>query len=127
MPFIAIREIRELIKSSFRVTSRGERDILVDLAAAQQMGQCLTMKQLVILQAGSATTTRRRVNDLILAGKVIKLPNPLDGRSEVYSVADALANHAPNFELAMRRIVEEFDRRSQKAKRSGARRSSLKG
>jgi hypothetical protein len=125
MPFIAIKELRDLVKTSFRVTSRGERDILVDLAAAQQLGQCLTMKQLVILQAGSATTTRRRLNSLIESGKVQKFPNPLDGRSEVYAVANAMVAHASSFESEMKRILTGFDKRTHKPLR-GIRRTPAK-
>jgi DNA-binding MarR family transcriptional regulator len=121
MPFIAIKELRDLVRTSFRVTSRGERDILVDLAAAQQLGQCLTMKQLVILQAGSATTTRRRLNSLIESGKVQKYTNPQDGRSEVYAVASAMVAHASGFESEMKRILTGFDKRTHKSTRSAMR------
>jgi hypothetical protein len=113
MPFIAIRELRELFKSSFNVTSRADFHILIDLAAATQSGEGLTMKQLVIMQSGSATTTRRRINNLIAAGKVVKLPHASDGRSEVYGVSQTLWELSAQLQESMQKLYGEFDVRSE--------------
>lgn len=113
MPFIAIRELRQLIRSSFQVTSRADLDILIDLAAATQFGEGLTMKQLVILHSGSATTTRRRIGNLIATGKVVKLPHASDGRSEVYGVSQVLWNMSGVLQSAMKRVLAGIEVRVQ--------------
>lgn len=112
MPFIAIQKLRDSVSEIFRVTSRAERDILIDLAAAQQMGNGLTMKQLVILQSGSATTTRRRIRNLIAQGKVVRLPNSLDGRSEIYGVASNLWEKSDEVQAALNLVYEEMEKRA---------------
>jgi hypothetical protein len=90
MPFVALRDFRNLAKSLLPLLSADCRDILIELAAAQQLDQCLTMKQLVLLQSGTATTVRRRVTYLIELGHVVKMPNQLDGRSDRFGVSKCL-------------------------------------
>jgi hypothetical protein len=87
MPFVALREVRELARKTLQATSVEDCNMLIDLAAAQQLGECLTMKQLVLLQCGTATTVRRQVNRLIEQGLVVKLPNAQDKRSDLFGVA----------------------------------------
>ena len=113
MPFIAIQKLRDFVETTFNVSSRADRDLLIDLAAAQELGQGLTMKQLVILQSSSATTTRRRVRNLIAQGKVIRLPNTQDGRSEIYGVTDQLWNTSSEVQVALKAVYAEFESRSQ--------------
>ena len=115
MPFLAIQKLRDLVNTSFRVNSRADRDILIDLAAAQQHGLGLTMKQLVILQSGSATTTRRRIRNLVALGKVVRLPNSQDGRSEIYGVSDQLWNEFSQVQTALKWLLDECESRGQTA------------
>ena len=111
MPFITIRELRELLNCPFPTLSSAKRDILIDIAAAEQHGQRLTMKQLVILQTGSATTTRRRLKNLIQTGWVVKLPNTQDGRSEVYGLSDILPDPSAELRSTLQAISANFEKR----------------
>ena len=88
MPFVALREFRDLEKSFLPSMPGDLRDIVVELAAARQLGQYLTMKQLVLLQGGTATTVRRRVAHLIALGHVVKRPHLSDGRSGHFDVSE---------------------------------------
>jgi hypothetical protein len=64
------------------------------------------------------------LNSLIDAGKVQKFPNPLDGRSEVYGVVNAMMAHGSGFESEIKRILVSFDKRSQKLLQGGRRTKS---
>jgi len=88
MPFVALREFRDLEKNFLPSMACDLRDIVVELAAARQLGQYLTMKQLVLLQGGTATTVRRRVAHLIALGHVVKRPHQSDGRSDHFDVSE---------------------------------------
>jgi len=112
MPFIAIQKLRDLVSDAFDVRSRADRDILIDLAAAKQRGEVLTMKQLVILQSESPTTTRRRISALIAAGKVVKLPKSMDGRTETYGIADDLWEKADEIHDVLRKAHIELEHRA---------------
>ncbi|MBC7918848.1 MAG: hypothetical protein H7Y28_13665 [Rhodoferax sp.] len=83
------------------------------------------MKQLVILQSGSATTTRRRIRNLVALGKVVRLPNSQDGRSEIYGVADHLWNKSSEVEAALTQLYAELESRAQTADRGSRKRRSL--
>jgi len=92
----------------------GGQDILIDLAAAHQLGQSLSMKQLVLIRGGSATTVRRRVNQLIEAGHVVKLPNMADGRSDHFTVSKALCSKSQSIESELRQINIAYEKRARK-------------
>lgn len=94
---------------------------MIDIAAAQQLGNALTMKQLVILQSGSATTTRRRIRNLIDQGKIVRLPNAQDGRSQLYGLSDELWEMSEEISAALKMVYEDFEKRA-KVSESGARR-----
>lgn len=111
MPFIAIREARDLARDTLRLSCDEDHGLLVDLAAASQAGQGVSMKQLVILRGGSATTVRRRVARLIAAGIVVKLPNPADARSDCFQISPSLQTQLPALEAAFFKISIDFQNR----------------
>jgi hypothetical protein len=111
MPFIAVREARNLARKTLRLGSYEDQYLLIDLAAASQLGQGLSMKQLVLLHGGSATTVRRRVARLISDGHVVKQPNAADARSDCFTISPALHKQVPALEAAFARIIVDFQHR----------------
>lgn len=90
MPFVALREFRDLEKNFLPLLASNLREIVIELASARQLGRYLTMKQLVLLQGGTATTVRRRVAHLIALGHVVKRPHHSDGRSDYFDVSECV-------------------------------------
>jgi hypothetical protein len=90
MPFVALREFRDLEKNFLPSLASNLREIVIDLASARQLGSYLTMKQLVLLQGGTATTVRRRVAHLMALGHVVKRPHQSDGRSDYFDVSECV-------------------------------------
>ena len=89
MPFIAMRDLRELLATKLGITDVVDQSILTDLAATKQEGMRLTMKQLVLLQPYSPTTVRRRIARLIQDGHVCKTVDDQDGRTDLLSPSAA--------------------------------------
>lgn len=112
MPYIKIRDIRDVAIRILPNAVVGGQDILIDLAAAHQLGKSVTMKQLVLSRGGSATTIRRQVNQLIKAGHVVKLPNTSDGRSDHFSVSQSLCENCKNIESEIRQIHAAYEERA---------------
>lgn len=114
MSFILIRDIRDLAIHKLSSSIPGGHDILVDLAAARQLGRTLTMKQLLLTRGGSATTLRRRLRQLIDAGYVIKVPNARDARSDHYSVTTLFLDTCAGLDDELKQISGLFERRRAK-------------
>lgn len=114
MSFVLIRDIRDLAISKLPSSVPGGHDILIDLAAARQLHRTLTMKQLLLIRGGSATTLRRRLNQLIDAGYVTKVPNVRDARSDHYSVTDSFLDACADLNAELRKLSELFERRQTK-------------
>ena len=111
MSFILIRDIRDLAISKLPSTIPGGQDILIDLAAARQLNRTLTMKQLLLIRGGSATTLRRRLSQLVEAGYAVKVPNERDARSDHYSVTDMFLSTCTGMDAELQQISELFERR----------------
>ena len=111
MPFIAIREARHLAGTTLRLSCYEDQYLLIDLAAASQIEECVSMKQLVLLNGGSATTVRRRIARLIAAGHVVKHPNVKDGRSDCLQISHSLRKQMPALQDAFAQISNEFNHR----------------
>lgn len=114
MSFLLIRDIRDLAISKLPSSVPGGHDILIDLAAARQLNRTLTMKQLLLIRGGSATTLRRRLHQLVEAGYVTKVPNLRDARSDHYSVTDDFLDACAGLNAELRKISELFERRQTK-------------
>lgn len=115
MSFVAIRGIRELTKNVLGIDTCEDRDILIDLAAAYQQGKSLSVKQLVLLQGGTATTVRRRVARLIELGYVVRIPNQNDGRSDLISVSPMVQGRLGSVNAGLKPIIADFEARSRAA------------
>lgn len=114
MSFILIRDTRDLVQRKLSSSIPVGHDILIDLAAARQLNRTLTMKQLLLTRGGSATTLRRRLNQLIDAGYVIKVPNARDARSDHYSVTPLFLDACAGLEDELQQISGLFERRRAK-------------
>ncbi len=112
MSFVTIRDIRELTKNVLGVDTCEDRSILIDLAAAYQQGKSLSVKQLVLLQGGTATTIRRRISRLIGLGYVVRIPNQHDGRSDLISVSPMMHGRLESIHCGLKQISAEFEARS---------------
>lgn len=120
MSFILIRDIRDLAIGKLPSSISGGHDILIDLAAARQLNRTLTMKQLLLIRGGSATTLRRRLHQLMDEGYVTKVPNARDARSDHYSVTDLFLNACAGMGEELQQISELFERRHAKRRASDA-------
>lgn len=114
MSFILIRDTRDLVLRKLPSTIPVGHDILIDLAAARQLNRTLTMKQLLLTRGGSATTLRRRLNQLIDARYVMKVPNARDARSDHYSVTPMFLDACAGLEDELQQISGLFERRRAK-------------
>ncbi len=111
MPFIAVREARDLAQKTLRLSCYEDQYLLIDLAAASQLAHGLSMKQLVLLHGGSATTVRRRIARLIAAGHVVKNPNAHDGRSDYFQISPSLRKQVPALQAVFTQISADFHTR----------------
>lgn len=118
MSFVLIRDIRDLAIQKLPSTIPAGHDILIDLAAAQQLNRSLTMKQLLLTRGGSATTLRRHLAQLIAAGYVVKVPNALDGRSDHFSVTDRFLDTCAGLDEELEKLSALFERRRAKRRAS---------
>lgn len=118
MSFITIRGIRELTKNVLGLDACEDHNILIDLAAAYQQGKSLSVKQLMLLQGGTATTLRRRVARLIELGFVERIPNQNDGRSDLISLSPMVQGRLGSIDAGLKQAIAEFEARSHTAKRS---------
>jgi DNA-binding MarR family transcriptional regulator len=107
-----IRDIRDLARNKLPQSVTGGQDILIDLAAAHQLGRSLTMKQMVLMRGGSATTIRRQVNALIDAKYVVKVRSVTDGRSDYFTVSKSFLSKCAEMGRELKQISVEFERRS---------------
>lgn len=117
MSFITIRDIRGLTRNVLGVDTCEDLNILIDLAAAHQQGKSLSVKQLVLIQGGTATTLRRRVARLIELGFVVRVPNQNDGRSDLISVSPMVQDRLGSIHAGLKQIFIEFEARSHPAER----------
>jgi DNA-binding MarR family transcriptional regulator len=112
MSFVTIRDIRELTKNVLGMDACEDLGILIDLAAAYQQGKSLSVKQLLLLQGGTATTLRRRVARLIELGFVVRIPNQTDGRSDLISISPVVHGRLGSIDAGLKQIIEEFEARA---------------
>jgi hypothetical protein len=116
LTFINIRDTCKLIAEIAQGTSSVDREIIIHLAAAQQQGECLTMKQLVLTRLGTATTVRRRIALLMVSGYVIKVAHRQDKRLNCYQISPAFYRQLNGLTTGIRRIwdseLEQVARKS---------------
>lgn len=62
-------------------------DIVIEVGYAEEQGQPLTLKQLLLLNLSSRTTVRRRLARLIVQGTIRRRRNVNDRRSSLLTVS----------------------------------------
>ena len=86
--FAALRHIREFERAQFPfLKSIIDFDLVIEIGYAEEMGQPLTQKQVLLLNLSSRTTVRRRLAALIAKGVVRRRKNAHDLRSSLLHVA----------------------------------------
>ncbi len=75
------------------VWTREDRDILISIGAAQENGQPLGLKGLILRKIGTPSTLRRRVAYLIDRGYIEKTTDPKDRRAVVYVVSQPVVSY----------------------------------
>ncbi len=118
MPFVALREFRDLEKNFLPSLASNLREIVIDLASARQLGRYLTMKQLVLLQGGTATTVRRRVAHLLALGHVVKRPHQSDGRSDYFDVSECVWSQMSHVGTSLQQMGAGIQARAAKSAES---------
>src|SRR6266850_4773320 len=88
--FARLRQIREFERAQMPfLKSIVDFDILIEVGYAEEQGQALTLKQLLLLNHSSRTTVRRRLEHLIRQGTVRRRKNVEDRRSSLLTVSSS--------------------------------------
>ena len=88
MVFQKLKRIRDFERRHLAFLQHAEdRDLVISIGHAQEMGRSLNFKQLVLLEIGAPTTLQRRLNRLLQLGVLEKSNHASDRRSSVYTVA----------------------------------------
>jgi DNA-binding MarR family transcriptional regulator len=88
--FTGLKKIREFERQQLSfLRSVVDFDIVVEIGFAQEQGQPLTLKQLMLLNLCSRTTTRRKLARLIEQGIVIRRKHADDHRASLLIISPA--------------------------------------
>jgi len=86
--FSALRQIREFERTQLPfLKSIIDFDLVIEIGYAEEIGQPLTQKQVLLLNLSSRTTVRRRLASLIEKGVVRRRKNAHDQRSSLLHIA----------------------------------------
>lgn len=112
MAAISLREMCALVRQAYPDLDPASCNILVTLAASQEEGMCIALKQLVLLENGTPTTVRRRLSILIEKGYVEKVENPSDRRSPFFVATRKTCARIDGCRGEMSRVFREFEKRA---------------
>ena len=86
--FTALKKMREFQRGQMPfLRSIIDYDIVIEIGYAEEEGQPLTLKQLLLLKLSSRTTVRRKLARLIQEGVIKTRKNARDGRSSLLTVS----------------------------------------
>jgi DNA-binding MarR family transcriptional regulator len=86
--FSALKRMRDFQRGQMPfLRSMIDYDIVIEIGYAEEEGQPLTLKQLLLLKLSSRTTVRRKLARLIEHGVVKTRKNARDGRSSLLTVS----------------------------------------
>lgn len=89
MNISSLRRFNQLaVRHIERFGTRDDFKILLEIAASQQEGDCLTLKQLMLCCSVPESTLKRRLARLVRMGVVIKEMTAEDRRVHCYFVSD---------------------------------------
>ena len=88
--FASLRQIRHFERAQLPfLKSILDFDIVIEIGYAEEIGQPLTQKQVLLLNLSSRTTVRRRLASLIARGVVKRRKNARDQRSSLLSISSS--------------------------------------
>src|SRR5260221_6926362 len=88
--FAALRHIRHFERAQLPfLKTILDFDIVIEIGYAEEIGQPLTPKQVLLLNLSSRTTVRRRLASLIAHGIVKRRRNARDRRSSLLSISSS--------------------------------------
>jgi DNA-binding MarR family transcriptional regulator len=86
--FTGLKKIREFQRLQLPfLKSVVDFDIIIEIGYAEEQGQPLTLKQLVLLNMSSRTTVRRKLARLIEQGIVMRRKQANDHRSSLLTIS----------------------------------------
>ena len=86
--FASLKKIREYERGQLPfLKSIIDYDIVIEVGYAEELGNPLTLKQLLLLKLSSRTTVRRKLSRLIREGVIKTRKNARDGRSSHLLIA----------------------------------------
>jgi DNA-binding MarR family transcriptional regulator len=88
--FAALRQIRHFERSQLPfLKSILDFDLVIEIGYAEEIGQPLTQKQVLLLNLSSRTTVRRRLASLVARGVVKRRKNVRDQRSSLLTISSS--------------------------------------
>jgi DNA-binding MarR family transcriptional regulator len=90
--FTGLKKIREFERLQLPfLKSVIDFDILIEIGYAEEQGQPLTLKQLILMNVSSRTTVRRRLSKLIEQRIVIRRKHAKDHRASLLIISSSTA------------------------------------
>ena len=88
--FTGLRKIREFERLQLRfLKSTVDFDIVIEIGYAEEEGQPLTLKQLLLLNLCSRTTVRRKLARLVEQGVIVRRKHANDQRANLLVISPA--------------------------------------
>jgi DNA-binding MarR family transcriptional regulator len=88
--FTGLRKIREFERLQLRfLKSVVDFDIVIEIGYAEEQGQPLTLKQLLLLNLCSRTTVRRKLVRLVEQGVIVRRKHANDQRANLLVISPA--------------------------------------
>ncbi len=86
--FAGLRKLREFQREQLPFFySILDYDIVIEIGYAEELGQPITLKQLFLLDISSRSTVRRKLNNLVDQGIIIRRKTVHDQRASVLTVS----------------------------------------
>ena len=86
--FRRLKEIKSILDEFPGIKTYTELDILIEVGYHQEIGDPLTIKQLLLLGIASQATVRRHLHHMIRVGMVMKSEMANDHRAVVLKISD---------------------------------------
>jgi DNA-binding MarR family transcriptional regulator len=114
MIFNLLKRLNELEKVAVPfIWTKVDRDVLIAIGAAQEEGNPLGLKQLILLDLGADATLRRRLRHLLDSGYVEKVTHQNDRRKVVYVVSRPIRKYMEILGRELLRHAEAGTRKPQ--------------
>jgi DNA-binding MarR family transcriptional regulator len=105
--FTGLKKIREFERLQLPfLKSVVDFDIVIEIGYAEEQGQRLTLKQLILLNLSSRTTVRRKLARLIEQGIVIRRKHAKDHRASLLIISPSMAKRLSKYGGTLTSISE---------------------